>query len=87
MEHYKLENRRVEPSLVHWFLGINKGVPRATASHSTYGLQLRLCQSMLRSDLIMSFNEIPEAVWEQMRQRWEDEQLAKQAAGMRSQTN
>ena len=34
------------------------------------------------TDLIMSFNEIPASVWEQIKKRWDDEELAKQAAAM-----
>ncbi len=34
------------------------------------------------SQLIMSFNEIPEAVWDAIKKRWDDELLAKQAASM-----
>lgn len=34
------------------------------------------------TDLIMSFNEIPAPVWEQIKKRWDDEELAKQAAAM-----
>ncbi|MEN8190884.1 MAG: c-type cytochrome, partial [Thermodesulfobacteriota bacterium] len=36
----------------------------------------------LLSDLIMSFNEVPEAVWDTIKKRWDDELLAKQAAEM-----
>lgn len=36
------------------------------------------------TDLIMSFNEIPAPVWEQIRKRWDDEELAKQAAAMQA---
>ncbi|RUM45599.1 MAG: hypothetical protein DSY80_03155 [Desulfocapsa sp.] len=36
------------------------------------------------TDLIMSFNEIPAPVWEQIKKRWDDELLAKQAAAMRA---
>jgi mono/diheme cytochrome c family protein len=34
------------------------------------------------SQLIMTFNEIPEAVWDAIKKRWDDELLAKQAAAM-----
>ncbi len=37
------------------------------------------------TDLIMSFNEIPAPVWEQIKKRWDDEELAKQAAAMSAQ--
>ncbi|MEN8190877.1 MAG: c-type cytochrome, partial [Thermodesulfobacteriota bacterium] len=36
------------------------------------------------TQLIMSFNEIPEAVWDVIRKRWDDELLMKQAAEMGS---
>ena len=34
------------------------------------------------TQLIMTFNEIPEAVWDAIKKRWDDELLAKQAAAM-----
>jgi len=36
------------------------------------------------TQLIMTFNEIPEAVWDAIKKRWDDEILAKQAAEMGS---
>lgn len=35
---------------------------------------------LLFSDLLMSFTDVPPSVWDQLRRRWEDEQLAKKAA-------
>ena len=41
-------------------------------------------EAELLSNLIMSFNEIPAAVWDQIRKRWDEELLAKQAREMMS---
>ncbi len=39
-------------------------------------------EAELLADLIMSFNEIPPAVWDQIKKRWDEELLAKQAEQM-----
>jgi len=41
-------------------------------------------EAELLADLIMSFNEIPPAVWDQIKKRWDEELLAKQAQEMMS---
>ncbi len=41
-------------------------------------------EAELLNNLLQSFNEIPPAVWDQIRKRWDDELLAKEAAKMGS---